>query len=433
MSLFYKLFKPINPVEWDGRKTYEYNLKNKYSIFFKEIKSPKKDIQKLFIKLLTLLKETIVFLLTIIYLPISIILYFLNFRFLHINTWQICAYIEQMDTIIKYNLLYQNKKIIFLCPKFILINTFIHKIYNQKLKCIENFFLYLILYPLMHTKFLAFNAWNFETINPESKFNQLHLDYYKKFKNYSIDLSELKNEKNLLNEFCNENNIKSINKLIVIQQRDQFYYNSPATRNANIKNFNKTVSFLIDSGFDVVRYKSKESEKLEIKSKNYHELNLSSEKDKLKQFVICKNCRLVVCYQGGVMAYNQIFNTQFLVVNAIPINRNVLIKPQDRIILKKCFSKKLNQFLSIDMIVSEKLHLYVDTHTLREKEIVLYENDEEEILEAVKETLKINDNSLISNSQEKFRDMLSDEITFKHSPSLVCNSFLKKNSFLIKP
>lgn len=85
------------------------------------------------------------------------------------------------------------------------------------------------------------------------------------------------------------------------------------------------------------------------------------------------------------------------------------------------------------MIVSEKLHLYVDTHTLREKEIVLYENDEEEILEAVKETLKINDNSLISNSQEKFRDMLSDEITFKHSPSLVCNSFLKKNSFLIKP
>ena len=51
MSLFYKLFKPINPVEWDGRKTYEYNLKNKYSIFFKEIKSPKKDIQKLFIKL----------------------------------------------------------------------------------------------------------------------------------------------------------------------------------------------------------------------------------------------------------------------------------------------------------------------------------------------------------------------------------------------
>ena len=140
MSLFYKLFKPINPVEWDGRKTYEYNLKNKYSIFFKEIKSPKKDIQKLFIKLLTLLKETIVFLLTIIYLPISIILYFLNFRFLHINTWQICAYIEQMDTIIKYNLLYQNKKIIFLCPKFILINTFIHKIYNQKLKCIENFF-----------------------------------------------------------------------------------------------------------------------------------------------------------------------------------------------------------------------------------------------------------------------------------------------------
>lgn len=431
MSLFYKIFKPLNPIEWDGRKTYEYSLIRKYSIFFKEIMSPKRDIKKLFIKFLALVKETIIFLITVIYLPISIILYFLNFRFLHINTWQISAYIEQIDTIIKYNLLYQNKKIIFLCPKFILINTFIHKIYEQKLKYTENFFLYLLFYPLMHTKFLALTGWNFETINPKSQFNQIHLDYYKKFKNYSIGLSDLKNEKELLNNFCNENNIKNISKVIVIQQRDQFYYNSPATRNANIKNFTKTVNFLIDSGYEVVRYKSKESEKLKINSTNYHELNLLTEEDKLKQFLVCKKCRLVVCYQGGVMAYNQIVNTQFLLVNAIPINRNVLIKSQDRIILKKCFSKKQNQFLSIDRIVNEKLHLYVDAHTLKEKEIVLHENDEYEILDAVKETLEINNNSLISNSQEKLRKIFSDEITFKYSRSLVCNSFLKKNSFLI--
>ena len=101
MSLFYKIFKPVNPILWDGNKTYESTLKKKYFIFFDELMSANKNVKKLLIKLLTLFKESIVFLLTIIYFPFSIILYFFNYRFLHINTAQIGAYIEQIDTIIK--------------------------------------------------------------------------------------------------------------------------------------------------------------------------------------------------------------------------------------------------------------------------------------------------------------------------------------------
>ena len=431
MSLFYKIFKPVNPILWDGNKTYESTLKKKYFIFFDELMSANRNVKKLLIKLLTLFKESIVFLLTIIYFPFSIILYFFNYRFLHINTAQIGAYIEQIDTIIKQNLLNKNnKKIIFLCPKFILVNNFIHKIYGKHLICLENFFLYLFLYPFVHTKFLSLNFWNFETINPESEFNQIQMDYYKKFKNYVLELSEIKNEKDILSNLCKEKNI-NIKNLIVVQQRDQFYYNSPTTRNASIDNFTKTINYLIDNGYDVIRYKSKESKSLNIYKPNYHELIILSEDDKIKQFLIFKNCRLVICYQGGISTYSEILNTQFLLTNAIPINRNILIKPNDRVILKKYFSKKLNKFLNINMLIKEDLHLYIDVRTLSDKEVILHENNEEEILCATKETLAITDYNHTSDLQKMFREIFPDKVTFKYSPSLVCNTFLKKNSYLV--
>jgi hypothetical protein len=33
--------------------------------------------------------------------------------------------------------------------------------------------------------------------------------------------------------------------------------------------------------------------------------------------------------------------------------------------------------------------------------------------------------------QKMFREIFPDKVTFKYSPSLVCNTFLKKNSYLV--
>ena len=62
--------------------------------------------------------------------------------------------------------------------KFLLINNFVHKLYQKKeLIYFENIVIYFLLYPLMHTNFLKLSHWDYETTNPISKFNQLHLQY----------------------------------------------------------------------------------------------------------------------------------------------------------------------------------------------------------------------------------------------------------------
>ena len=71
------------------------------------------SLKYLLILFLQCLKGTTVLILVILYSPLATVLYFLNFRFLHINTHQIGAYIQEIDTLIKNNILQKNKKKLF--------------------------------------------------------------------------------------------------------------------------------------------------------------------------------------------------------------------------------------------------------------------------------------------------------------------------------
>ena len=113
MNNFYKLFKPLNPIEFDGERTSEYNLKKKYLNFLKLLFTSNVSLKYLLILFLQCLKGTTVLILVILYSPLATVLYFLNFRFLHINTHQIGAYIQEIDTLIKNNILQKNKKKLF--------------------------------------------------------------------------------------------------------------------------------------------------------------------------------------------------------------------------------------------------------------------------------------------------------------------------------
>ena len=49
------------------------------------------------------------------------------------------------------------------------------------------------------------------------------------------------------------------------------------------------------------------------------------------------------------------------------------------VILKKFYSKKTNTQMNIRQIMENNLHLYTDIRTLKEKEVELIDNDEDEI------------------------------------------------------
>ena len=423
MSLFFKIFKPANPIHWNGRTVSEYSLLAKYKEFFFEYIYRSNFSKESAYRLLILIKETLINILIFIYLPISFLFYFFNYRFLWINTWQLGAYLQQIDSIVKENILDKNYKLIFLCPKFLLVNNSVHKLYKKKIRTIESFFVYLLFYPCMHTWFIKKTSWDFETVKKNNKFNFINYRFKKKFNKYQLFNSNFENELEIKKNIINKIGIKKFDKVIVVQQRDEFFYKSPNTRNSNIQNLNKALKYLIKKGYKIIRYKSMNSKSLSLNKKFYKELTIRDEKDKLEQFIMIKNCRLVICYQGGILGYDYICKTPFLLINALPININALIKQNDMVLLKKYFSIKLKKFLDISKVIKMNLHLYNDAHTLKRNDIKIIENNSSEIIMGVKEILGEQKFKSVSKTKKFF----PEKFPFTYSDALICNSFIKKN------
>ena len=88
---------------------------------------------------------------------------------------QIGAFIHQVDFLIKENKL-NNKpqRLILLAPPILTVNKYLAKIFKKELILSENFFLYLIFYPLMHYNLTSIHPWNSETINKKNTYNLVH-------------------------------------------------------------------------------------------------------------------------------------------------------------------------------------------------------------------------------------------------------------------
>ncbi len=426
--IFFRIFKPINPIDFDGKKIFRPNLLKKILYTLKDTTIKKIFNGWLVLRLLILFKEILISLISFFYLPFIIGLYFSKYRFLHINSWQIGAYIQSLDTIVKSNLINQKKyKIFFLYPRFLKNNKFFDTFYSDHIVIKENFFLYLLLFPLINSRLIGLTNWNYETINPKSIFNKIHREFNLKYKNYILANDENINVKKIFDEICANYNFDKNRKIISIHQKDNKYYNGSVSRSSDINKLNKTIEYLISKEFYVIRFISAISENLKFNSANYKEIKIDTDSEKLFQYVIFKKSCLVICHQGGIHSYNQIIDVPFLQLNSIPININPLIKDKDRTILKKFYSEELNRFLTLKEIIDHNLHLHIDFRTLKSKKINIIENDEDEIFEATKNILENSNNNLL----EKFISKIPNQISFKNSDAQISTSFLEKNNYLL--
>ena len=346
LSVIFLNFKPINPIDFDGVQSFEHNLIKKISYSLKEINFIKILNGETFQKFLIILKETLITVLIIILYPISYFISLTKYRFLHINSWQLGAYVQQLDTIIKANKLDRNYKLILICPKFLRTNDFFSEFYENEIIIFDSILLYLVFYPFINTKICSINNWNYETINPKSSFNQIHKKFFKKFKNNILAEINL-DTKIIVKKFLIHKNITLNKKIICLQFRDQNFYTGPKTRGTNFEIVEPVVDYLLKKNFVVVRFISKYSaHTFADKRKDYLEINIDDEISKKIQFSFINESSLVVCYQGGIHSMNQIVKTPFLQINSIPLNINGLIKPTDKIISKKFFSTVEKKYLS---------------------------------------------------------------------------------------
>ena len=362
------------------------------------------------ILILDLLKKIYSMVVLVLFLPIYLFFFIYlkkkKLTLLSINTWQIGALIQQLDSIIKNN---QNKKYFLICPEYLIEFKNFPKLYNKKnLKYSNSSILYFFVYPFLVFKEFSKDAFEFEVLNVKSKFNKIHSKNKYKY-----------NFKNLLNNFNNKINFNS-KKLITLHFKDEFFIKGSSTRISNYKFYIKTIEWLIKKKFTVIRFVHPKSIKNIFKHKKYFELDTLGENEKIRQFFLIKNSKLFICTQSGPSSYNFILDTPFLQVNSYPINVSFVSKSKDYIIYKSI--KKNGKYLNFKEMMKKNFHLYFDRSQKENRDYFLEDNSSEEILEATK-------NVIYKKKSFYFSSLLNKhniEIPAKYSRSKIPMEFYKK-------
>tara|TARA_Y100000591_G_C21840769_1_gene705476 strand:- start:1967 stop:2944 length:978 start_codon:yes stop_codon:yes gene_type:complete len=284
------------------------------------------DVKQIFL----ITKHVLLKIISIFYIIPSFFIFFLKYKFIYVNFWQIGAPPQEIGTLIKYLRFsgFNENKIIFLNPSLISLTAGTNKLYKKNIIVIENFFLYLILLPFLLIKNITIKPYLADSSHSLSKYNLINKLYETKFKNNEIFKIENKEKENL------RKNIKNIDlkKFVVVnirQNRNYFSYRNVV----KIKNYKKSINFLLKKKFHVIRFMNSNDEYLNIKHKNFHQLN--SEKINLyEQIIFYKFAKFSIVTQSGPAGYASILNTPFILTNSIDRVTDLTPKKSDIIIYK---------------------------------------------------------------------------------------------------
>lgn len=393
--IIFLIFKPLNPIDvLDGFSVSKFSVLKRFELLFKGNKA----------QFFLIFKHLLLNLISIFFIPIAIILFFLKYKLIYINFWQIGAPPQQIGTLYKYLKLskFDTRKIICLNPKLISNTHEANKFYQSKIIIIENFFLYLFFLPLLNIKQITLMPYISDSTHNDSKYDLIN-SLYEDINNKSEIFSIKKQDQKFLKKF--NKNIK-LKKFIVLNVRDNRSYSS--IRNANINNYKKTINFLLKKKYQVIRLMDEKDLKIKINNKNYFEFS-NSKINLYLQILLFKFAKFCIVTQSGPAGYASIIDTPFLLTNSTLLRSKLVPKRKDLIILKKT---NLNFF--------KKNYLY------NFKKIKFFDNTPNEILNATKEIEKnIKKKSLnkIFNSDQKVNEY---KYPSKFSNALISKYFLRK-------
>ena len=404
-KIFKIVFKIPDPFYFVGKFEKRPGIIKTFLIFIEYFRTTKK-INKIFI--LDIIKKLYSLIILILLFPLYLIFYLYlktnELTLVCLNTWQVGALIQQLDSIIKNNL---DKKYFLVCPKFLIeFNTFPYLYKKKNLKYSNNFLLYCFVYPLLVFKEFSQDAFDFEVLNVNSQLNKLHAENKYKY-NFSYF------PKNIVQEI-------NTKKLITIHFKDDLFASGKSIRVSNWKSYRETIQWLLNKNYTVIRFIHSNSVKNIYKHKNYFELTTINETEKIKKFFLIKLSKLFICTQSGPSSYNFILKTPFLQVNSYPINVSFVCSSKDFIIFKKI--RKGKYYINLREMIKKKFHLTFDIKNKKFCGYILEDNSSKEILNATQDILK-------KTKTYFFSSLLKSKkinIPANDSRSKVPNSFYKK-------
>ncbi len=388
---------------------------------------------------LHLIKDVILFLYNIIlslikilYLPIVLIFFFSNYRFCQLNFSQIGIINYHLLYMVKQNLINGKKTIIFI-PKGTKF-SFLKKVFKN-LIIIDSQLMYVLALPLRSFGFISILSNRIDPLlNDKFEYsysNKLHIinRNFKKLKQnqvFNLNKNYLLEMQKLLEKMKLDLNYS---KTIIFHVREKNPKLSNK-RSSDLNNYLKTIKYLIDRNYFVIRLTDNFSKKLNIK-KNYLELNIDIEANrKLQYFLIYKTLGFIGG-QSGPSSIPLILSKPILETNmnnAYPHSPN----KKSLFLLKKV--KIGESFKSLNYLIKLKYYngLCIAQSQLNKKKIKVIENTEQEIFQATKEFIKtINSKKQkMTINQKKFKMDLPLDLEMKYFDSNLSNAYIKMNKNL---
>lgn len=369
------------------------------------------------------IRSIFLYLLKTLYLPISLIFYLNNMRIILSSPYSIGSHIEELESIIKKNIINGEKfRLILIAPNIFCHNKHINKIFFEKhIIHIRNIFLSLLLLPLGQFKFISLSAYinkNNYCIFPMQYLKACkHIKKSEVKKNFSVNIlfENIKNhhdinshenffelEKNLSSkeEIFMKNKVKN-NDLIVIHVRNEKIHE---VRNSKMSKYYQVINYLIEKKNTVILYYDGfiDTSKIENLSDFIHVKNFGNE-ELYNQIFLIKFCKLFICALGGPLHIaNNLLKKETLIVDSVQFNNLILC--QNFINLPKLFfDKKLKRILKIEEIFDRNLACIWDKKSFDLEQIEIIENDSNNIINGIQHFLNNNQNFLNFKNQ-KFYD-----------------------------
>ena len=376
-QFLYLISKPLNQIEINknGQTRGSFGLLERIIFTLKILFSNHSLVFKLMI-FLNLIKHIFIFFLIIIFLPISLILFFLNIRFANLNFTQIGALSTQADILIKYNLLNNNHIIVTYLPEKFVCNKVLLNLFSNHLIVIKKWYLSFLLFPFIHNWFLSIDIHKIEPSNIHSlsykvnqKFNKTRKDIYTNFK------------KNINKKYINLS--KKYKKIITIHVRENNtkYGRKTSLRYSDFKNYKKSIKYLVRENYNIIRFVDKYSN---FKFKNYTEIKVNSDSNQYKQIFFIINSDFTITNNSGVQSLSNMFNIPNLTVDSFPYHRSFNFNKFDLTNPKILKKNKKNVLLTAYLTK----YMILNAYLLKKYKLIVKNNDQDDIYLSVKEILK---------------------------------------------
>ena len=182
-----------------------------------------------------------------------------------------------------------------------------------------------------------------------------------------------------------------------LKDKGRFSHHNHRLSNTNFKNYYKSINYLTQNGFKVIRVGINNSIKLNINHKNYIDFSYNVKKNEILDIMLLNYCKFFVTTTGGLDYLAFMFNKP-MIVNT-PIVDNVFNEKKNIIyLLRPHYCTKKKNIINIkEIMIKRNLGFIPKYYFLKKNHIKILDNDKNEILSSIKDLL------MLINDKKKYK------------------------------